>query len=369
MAFDSDLAPIVGQQITLTSTNSAAVTPQINLLIQRAQAAFVSKILGGTTTECDLIAKLVIEGAVPADDEQRGAVFLGGTSWQTDRDAQTLTTSALLALAATPGQEVTFTCVPPGSGLRMGVDRDEDGFLDRDELDAGSDPADPASTPGGTTTTTVTTTSSTSSTTSSTLPGGPVVNVQTTALRLRDDNVPPANLNNRRVRFRSQTRLDPQANRVVVPAVGGAGDPTLNGGTLIVYNAASGGDIAIVLLPSGRWERLGTLASPKGYLYTDPDRSAPIRRVRVTADRIAVRGGRENWTYTLDESSQGSVGVRLLLGSGVTWCAQGGQPGFPPRRDERDRFIAARRTPPPPVCPLTPGGSPSGAFLDVEAAF
>jgi hypothetical protein len=49
--------------------------------------------------------------------------------------------------AQTPGQELTFTCVPPGSGLRMGIDRDEDGVYDGDEIAAGSDPADPASMP------------------------------------------------------------------------------------------------------------------------------------------------------------------------------------------------------------------------------
>ena len=37
--------------------------------------------------------------------------------------------------------------MPPGSGLRIGIDRDEDGFFDRDEIDGGSDPADPGSTP------------------------------------------------------------------------------------------------------------------------------------------------------------------------------------------------------------------------------
>jgi hypothetical protein len=42
---------------------------------------------------------------------------------------------------------VTYTCAPPGSGERIGIDRDEDGYLDGDELDAGSDPADPDSTP------------------------------------------------------------------------------------------------------------------------------------------------------------------------------------------------------------------------------
>jgi hypothetical protein len=30
-------------------------------------------------------------------------------------------------------QELTWTCVPPGSGVRLGIDRDEDGCLDGDD--------------------------------------------------------------------------------------------------------------------------------------------------------------------------------------------------------------------------------------------
>jgi hypothetical protein len=41
--------------------------------------------------------------------------------------------------------ELTYAVVPRGSAARIGVDRDLDGCLDRDELDAGSDPADPSS--------------------------------------------------------------------------------------------------------------------------------------------------------------------------------------------------------------------------------
>jgi len=52
----------------------------------------------------------------------------------------------MLALAG-PGTPLTFTAVPVGSAVRIGVDRDQDGFFDRDELDAGTDPADPGSTP------------------------------------------------------------------------------------------------------------------------------------------------------------------------------------------------------------------------------
>ena len=39
--------------------------------------------------------------------------------------------------------------VPVGSGRRIGIDRDEDGTLDGDEADAGSDPADPHDPPLG----------------------------------------------------------------------------------------------------------------------------------------------------------------------------------------------------------------------------
>lgn len=77
----------------------------------------------------------------------RGYQYLGAGQWQADRLSETLTTAALQAGAA-PGSELTFTVVPAGTEQRLGVDRDKDGVFDRDELDAGSDPADPDSLPG-----------------------------------------------------------------------------------------------------------------------------------------------------------------------------------------------------------------------------
>ena len=41
--------------------------------------------------------------------------------------------SQLVALAGAYEGEITFTCVPPGEGVRIGIDRDEDGILDADE--------------------------------------------------------------------------------------------------------------------------------------------------------------------------------------------------------------------------------------------
>jgi len=114
LAFDSDLAPIVGQQVTLTSGNSAVSGPRITLLEQRARAAFTSKALGGTVTECDLVARVVQNGAIA------GFLYAPSTgNFASASGGATLSDAALRALAATAGQEVTFTCVPPGSGARI----------------------------------------------------------------------------------------------------------------------------------------------------------------------------------------------------------------------------------------------------------
>ncbi len=74
----------------------------------------------------------------------RGYAYLGGGLLQSDR-AQERPTIAALQAAAAAGSELTWTIVPRGTQTRIGIDRDLDGCLDRDELDGGSDPADPAS--------------------------------------------------------------------------------------------------------------------------------------------------------------------------------------------------------------------------------
>jgi YVTN family beta-propeller protein len=116
LAFDSDLAPIVGQQVTLTPSNAAVGGARLTLLEQRAGTAFTSKVLGGTVTECDLVATAVLNGApmrflyVPASN-----TFVSGNG------ALTLPDSTMRAIAALPGagHEITFTAVTPGAGLRI----------------------------------------------------------------------------------------------------------------------------------------------------------------------------------------------------------------------------------------------------------
>lgn len=130
-AFDSNLAPIVGQQATLAFGNAAAVGPRVALLQARADAG-----------ECDLVAKTSLF------HQETGFLYVGDGEFLGDRAGwPQITSSMLRGLAAFPNHEVTYTCVPRGSGARLAIDRDDDGFLDGDERDASSDPADPDSTP------------------------------------------------------------------------------------------------------------------------------------------------------------------------------------------------------------------------------
>ena len=80
------------------------------------------------------------------DGLQRGYSYVGDGVMQSDRQDETISTNDL-RLASGNGAEVTFTVVPRGTEIRIGIDRDEDGFFDRDELDACSDPADSQSVP------------------------------------------------------------------------------------------------------------------------------------------------------------------------------------------------------------------------------
>jgi DNA-binding beta-propeller fold protein YncE len=122
LAFPSDLAPIVGQQVTLRSNNAATVNPRIDLLIARAAATYPSLRFGAAAKECDLIVKGSV-GGVP-----RGWLREASGLFRDDTNA-TIGDAALRALAVSQGP-LTYTCTPPGSGTRMGIDRDSDTRLD-----------------------------------------------------------------------------------------------------------------------------------------------------------------------------------------------------------------------------------------------
>jgi hypothetical protein len=326
LAFDSNLAPIVGQQITLDATSGSDVGSRVDLLEARAA-------LG----ECEVVVKGIESG------EARGWVRLGNGTFASDRASEPAMSDAQLrAVAATPGQALTFSCVPPGSGNRIGIDRDEDGFLHRDELDDGKDPADPASFPGS----------------------APML-VSTKSLTLKDGTP----TTKRKISFQATTKDAPDTARIVPPAAGGIGDPTLGGGALTVYNSAGlTNDVVMVDLPAGGWSRVGG-STLTGYRFKGAG-GGPIKSVVVKADGITVKGGKDTWSYTLNEPSQGRVAVRLRLGGTDGWCTEApalakGEPPSTAKSDRPDLFKSAHKAPAPAACPAVPaGGSASGAFLD-----
>jgi len=132
-------------------------------------------------------------------------------------------------------------------------------------------------------------------------------------------DTPPAP---RHLSFKAVTTSDPSSNRVTPPPQGGTNDPTSSGGALVVYNSAGlSTDDVSVNLPAIHWTPLGA----SGYKYKDPNPFSVVSKVTVKPDRIIVRGGR-GWSYTLDESAQGRIAVRLLLGT---------KAGAPTRRRRR----------------------------------
>lgn len=129
LAFDTDVAPIVGQQVTLTGSNSAVADPRIALMLDRSSNIYDSVLAGGAVPECDVIVKGSVGGV------ERGWVYDGGGIFSDDL-GNTISDIALHALAGAEGP-LTYTCAPPGSGTRMGIERDGDGLLDGVETGTG----------------------------------------------------------------------------------------------------------------------------------------------------------------------------------------------------------------------------------------
>jgi hypothetical protein len=115
MAFDSNMKPIVGQQVTLTTGNQSAATVlgRLALLEQQAQAG-----------NCDLIVRGLVDGKIT------GFTWSGGSFTSSRVSVGSLTDAQLRALVNGHSDALTFTAVPPGSGWRIGVDRDGDGTSD-----------------------------------------------------------------------------------------------------------------------------------------------------------------------------------------------------------------------------------------------
>jgi len=130
MEFDTDLAPIVGQQMTLNKNSDQQKIERVALLEARAQSDFTSKILGGQVKECDLIVQGHVNGA------PHSYFFVAANNHYISDTIQTqaLTSSALKTLLVQSTDVLTFTCVVPGMGKQMAIDKNLDGIYNSDEV-------------------------------------------------------------------------------------------------------------------------------------------------------------------------------------------------------------------------------------------
>ena len=123
MVFDSNLAPIVGQQVTLRHDNAEAVGPRIDLMIERARTPFLT-VDADDATECDLVAHYAsAQGRLGylQDSEGRFVPTDGGATLSDKELRERVTESA----------SVTYTCAPPGTGARKAQLRTGDGKRDQ----------------------------------------------------------------------------------------------------------------------------------------------------------------------------------------------------------------------------------------------
>ncbi|MCH7527053.1 MAG: hypothetical protein IID39_06430, partial [Planctomycetes bacterium] len=142
MGNDTDPEELLGPT---SNDTHAAVGLQITFdRINRNDVQLIALLNEMMTLADDEVVGLVAKGRQL--DLQRGYVYVGGDMFQSDRAAETVSATDL-RLSADAGSELTFTVVPEGTETRIGVDRDEDTYFDRDELDACSNPADADSIP------------------------------------------------------------------------------------------------------------------------------------------------------------------------------------------------------------------------------
>src|SRR5262249_14448473 len=218
---------------------------------------------------------------------------------------------------------------PPGSGRRIGIDRDGDGFLDGDELDAGSDPANQLD--------------------------RPVTPIRASALKLGDDAKPPIDPTKRKLSFRS-SKFQGTPGGVVVPPWDGAGDPTnpgsAGGGFIVLSSVNNPGDTLSIPLPQAHWTRTGS-PTKQGYKYSDRALvDGPIKSITLKDGKLSI-SGKGAALFSLADAPQGTVALRLYPGVAPAsgFCAAAPAKAPATSNDTPAKFTGAPNTPPPAPCP------------------
>jgi hypothetical protein len=162
------------------------------------------------------------------------------------------------------------------------------------------------------------------------------------SLVVKDDPTPPVEPKKRFFKLRSGTKLL-TAGKIVPPAPGSPGDPTLGGAVITIFDTGGTPQSVAYTLPAARWSLIGTTTSFKGYqFHDDTPVDGPIVRVFVKLDKLFVAGGKAGWGYLLDGAPQGSVAARLALGTDDGWCVEA--PAKTPTSvyDTPARFVGAK---------------------------
>jgi YVTN family beta-propeller protein len=116
--FDTGMAPAVGYTRTVSSANVTSTSISNDWSLLESQAA---------ASNIDLIVKGTLDGQIHGLLHQPGSA-----NYRPDTTNLTTLTRAQLTTKIQSGDRLSIMGVPPGSGIRMGIDRDEDGLLDGD---------------------------------------------------------------------------------------------------------------------------------------------------------------------------------------------------------------------------------------------
>jgi hypothetical protein len=144
---------------------------------------------------------------------------------------------------------------------------------------------------------------------------------------------------------------------VIAPLAGTNGDPTGTestggGATLTVYKPG-GTEKVVLTLPVAHWSLSGTFLLPR-YRYRDSLRtSGPITRITLRNGRLSLSGAGAG-LYSLVNAPQGSLAVRLRLGTGAEYCAVAPVLAPATTNDSTAQFVGKPNSPPPATCPPVP---------------
>jgi hypothetical protein len=142
---------------------------------------------------------------------------------------------------------------------------------------------------------------------------------------------------------------------IVAPAPNGTTDPRVNGAVVELLNPSTGEHVSISL-PAANWKGLGNPAGASGYSYKDiAPLEGPCTSASLKNGQWKVSCAGSQISFTLNESSQGSLSAQLRIGSQKYCTLFGGTivKDAPTVGASLGAFLA-KNAPAPAICPTAP---------------